>query len=95
MEQMEAIPILHTQEVRGSSPCAPTNFHKYLRVSSNPHRRRVLAQSTCFTGVDPDGSTHNQCFSCSRNETFNEAATDQSRNFGSRSVASAVLSGLQ
>jgi len=37
MEQLEAIPILHTQEVRGSSPCAPTIFFNQMReIATDP-----------------------------------------------------------
>ena len=32
MEALEQVPLLHTQEVRGSSPCAPTNPFSNLRV---------------------------------------------------------------
>jgi hypothetical protein len=32
MEPLELMTILHTQEVRGSSPCAPTIFFKSLRL---------------------------------------------------------------
>jgi len=48
MEQLEATPILHTQEVRGSSPCAPTICFKSLRIAPNPQGRRILTQSACF-----------------------------------------------
>jgi hypothetical protein len=48
MEQLEANLILHTQEVRGSSPCAPTipTFLNQRFEILGPFHFRVLNQKT-------------------------------------------------
>ena len=49
MEQLERTPILHTQEVRGSSPCAPTICFQSFTVTPKPASVDFwFTQTACF-----------------------------------------------
>jgi hypothetical protein len=47
------MPIFHTQQVRGSSPCAPTIQISSLQSVTDRSERRILAQCSCFFGASP------------------------------------------
>jgi len=47
IEQMETGPLLHTQEVRGSSPCAPT-----IRINSLRCSTKVICGASAYLAGD-------------------------------------------
>ena len=55
-EQLETVPLLHTQEVRGSSPCAPT-----IRISSLRCPSKVICGASAFLAGDL-GPAHTRPF---------------------------------